>query len=203
METNRKIRVMIVEDHPMYRVGLRMSLSYFGSEMEVVAEAEDVHRAVEFLQDHGKEIDLIMLDFFLPDGNGMDVANVAKTVSPETKVLLITGDALNPTILHTVEGQVDGVIGKTVKPEELKMCIESMFKGGGLNKNVGGSESLSSRELEIVRLCAEGKTAQEIAETLNISKRTVEAHKVRIFNKLNCKSTAELVNYAFRNGLVN
>ena len=203
METNRKIRVMIVEDHPMYRVGLRMSLSYFGSDMEVVAEAEDVHRAVEFLQDHGKEVDLIMLDFFLPDGNGMDVANVAKTVSPETKVLLITGDALNPTILHTVEGQVDGVIGKTVKPEELKMCIESMFKGGGLNKNAGASESLSSRELEIVRLCAEGKTAQEIAETLNISKRTVEAHKVRIFSKLNCKSTAELVNYAFRNGLVN
>ncbi len=202
METNRKIRVMIVEDHPMYRVGLRMSLSYFGSDMEVVAEAEDVHRAVEFLQDHGKEIDLIMLDFFLPDGTGIDVASVAKSVSPETKILLISGDVFNPTIIRMAEGRVDGIIGKTVKPEELKMYIESMFKGGAHTMNVGGSESLSSRELEIVRLCADGKTAQEIAETLHISKRTVEAHKVRIFSKLNCKSTAELVNYAFRNGLI-
>lgn len=202
MESNQNIKVLVVEDHPMYLVGLRMALRYAESGYEVAFEAANVHQAVEFLQANGKETDLILLDYFLPDGTGMDVINVAKSVSPKIKILLLTGYVLDSTIMSKVESLIDGYIGKTVKPEELKTCIDSLFRDSELRKNNGARITLSSRELQIVRLCAEGKTAQEIADALNLSKRTIEGHKDRIFSKLNCKSTVELVNYAYRNGLV-
>lgn len=202
MNINPNIKVLIVEDHPMYRVGLRMALRFSESGCDVVAEVENVRQAVEYLQKHGKEIDLIMLDYYLPDGTGLDVLGVAKVVSPDVKVLLLTGYVLDASAMSKIETQIDGYIGKTVKPEELKACIDSLFRNSKSKRNESETITLSPRELEIVRLCAEGKSAQEIAEALNLSKRTVEGHKERIFSKLNCKSTIELVNYAYRNGLV-
>ncbi|MBR6848178.1 MAG: response regulator transcription factor [Bacteroidales bacterium] len=202
MESSQKIRVLIVEDHPMYRVGLRMGLRYSDSNCEVAAEVEDVHQAVTYLQDHGKDVDLILLDYYLPDGSALDVISVAKSVSPEVKVLLITGYVLDNAVMSQMEMVIDGYISKTVKPEELRVCIDSLFKNRDFRKNEGNTVSLTPREIEIIRLCAEGKSAQEIAEALNLSKRTIEGHKVRIFSKLSCKSTLDLVNYAYRNGLV-
>ena len=203
MDSNQNIKVLIVEDHPMYQVGLKMALRFADSNCNVAYEAENVHQAVECLQDHGKEIDLILLDYFLPDGTGMDVIGVAKVVSPETKILLLTGYTLDVTVMSKIENQIDGFIGKTVKPEELKACIDSIFRNREISRDSGANTTLTPRELQIVRLCAEGKTAQEIADALNLSKRTVEGHKDRIFSKLNCKSTVELVNYAYRNGWTN
>ncbi|MBO7084223.1 MAG: response regulator transcription factor [Bacteroidales bacterium] len=201
MNSNSNIKVLIVEDHPMYRVGMRMALRYSQSGCEVAAEAENVRQAVDFLQEHGQETDLILLDYYLPDGTANDVIGVAKSISPVTKVLLITGYQLDASEISKVENNIDGYIGKTVKPEELKVCIQSLFKTRE-SKREGATVTLSPRELEIVRLCAQGKSAQEIAEALYLSKRTVEGHKNRIFSKLNCKSTIELVNYAYTNGLV-
>lgn len=201
MNSNSNIKVLIVEDHPMYRVGMRMALRYSQSGCEVAAEAENVRQAVDFLQEHGKETDLILLDYYLPDGTANDVIGLAKSISPVTKVLLITGYQLDASEISKVENNIDGYIGKTVKPEELKVCIQSLFKTRE-SKREGATVTLSPRELEIVRLCAQGKSAQEIAEALYLSKRTVEGHKNRIFSKLNCKSTIELVNYAYTNGLV-
>ena len=202
MESNQNIKVLIVEDHPISRIGLRMALRYAESGFDVVGEVENARQAVEFLQAHGKEIDLILLDYFLPDGTGMDVIGVAKVVSPEIKMLLITGYTLDASIMSKVEQNIDGFISKTVKPEELKTCIEALFRNRESKKDKEAVITLSLRELQIVRLCVEGKTAQEIADALNLSKRTVEGHKERIFSKLNCNSTVELVNYAYRNGLV-
>lgn len=202
MNSNSNIKVLIVEDHPMYRIGMRMALRFSESDCEVAAEIENVKQAVDYLQKHGKEVDLILLDYYLPDGTGSDVIKVAKAVSPAIKVLLISGYVLDASVISQVESSIDGYIGKTVKPEELKVCINSLFKNRESKRNEGNTVTLSPRELEIVRLCVEGKSAQEIADTLYLSKRTIEGHKNRIFSKLNCNSTIELVNYAYRNGLV-
>ena len=167
----------------------------------MVAEAEIVRQAVELLHAIDLGIDLVLLDYYLPDGTGGDVIETAKKAFPDVKILLITGYHLDDSAMSTVEEAIDGYIGKTVKPEELKTCIDALFRDRDSSKAEGVSVTLSSRELQIVRLCVKGLTAQEIADVLNLSKRTVEGHKERIFSKLNCKSTVELVNYAYRNGL--
>lgn len=193
---------MIVDDHPIYRVGLKMSLRYSGVAGTVVAEAENVMQATEYLKSHGSDLDLLMLDFFLTDGTAYDVLDAVKTYCRGVKVLLISGEVLPATVMRQVEGRIDGFIGKTVKPDEMRQRIETLFgTSSGLDME-NNSDELSEREIEVIKLCTKGLTAREIGEKLHIGKRTVETHKERIFLKLNLKSTKELINYAFRSGLM-
>lgn len=207
-----KIRILLVEDHPLYRVGLHMALSYSGLACVLKSEAENVAQALDFLQHHSDEVDLILLDYFLPDGTGMDVLKVAKQRFPRIKVLLVSGEDNNPELDAMIHEGLNGFVSKDVTPQGLATVISSIFEG----KDYFGQDSepilsdvtatkndnLTQRELDIIRLCALGKTSKEIADELFISARTVESHKNKIFNKLGCDSTTEMVNYAFLNGLV-
>lgn len=208
-----KIRILLVEDHPLYRVGLHMALSYSGLACVVKSEAENVAQALEYLQQHSDEIDLILLDYFLPDGTGMDVLKVAKQRFPRIKVLLVSGEDNNPELDAMIQAGLNGFVSKDVTPQGLATVISSIFDGkdyfGTDSENLPSdgtafskNESLTQRELDIIRLCALGKTSKEIADDLFISARTVESHKNKIFNKIGCNSTTEMVNYAFLNGLV-
>ena len=206
-----KIRILLVEDHPLYRVGLHMALSYSGLACVLKSEAENVAQALDFLQHHSDEVDLILLDYFLPDGTGMDVLKVAKQRFPRIKVLLVSGEDNNPELDAMIHEGLNGFVSKDVTPQGLATVITSVFAGkdyfGHDSEELSlegaqKSESLTQRELDIIRLCALGKTSKEIADELFISARTVESHKNKIFNKLGCDSTTEMVNYAFLNGLV-
>ena len=201
MDNERKINIMIVDDHPIYRVGLKMSLRYSGVAGTVVAEAENVMQATEYLKSHGSDLDLLMLDFFLTDGTAYNVLDAVKTYCRGVKVLLISGEVLPATVMRQVEGRIDGFIGKTVKPDEMRQRIETLFGASSGLDMENNSDELSEREIEVIKLCAKGLTAREIGEKLHIGKRTVETHKERIFLKLGLKSTKELINYAVRHGL--
>ena len=203
-----KIGILMVEDHPLYRVGLRMALSYSGLDCVLKAEAENVAQALDYLHQHSDEVDLILLDYFLPDGTGMDVLKEAKRMFPDIKVLLVSGEDNNPELDAMIQAGLNGFVSKDVTPQGLATVITSIFVGkdffGHASEEAAAqkSESLTQRELDIIRLCALGKTSKEIADELFISARTVESHKNKIFNKLGCDSTTEMVNYAFLNGLV-
>lgn len=206
-----KIRILLVEDHPLYRVGLHMALSYSGLACVLKSEAENVAQALDFLQHHSDEVELILLDYFLPDGTGMDVLKVAKQSFPRIKVLLVSGEDNNPELDAMIQAGLNGFVSKDVTPQGLATVITSVFAGKDYfghdseelsSEGVQKNESLTQRELDIIRLCALGKTSKEIADELFISARTVESHKNKIFNKLGCDSTTEMVNYAFLNGLV-
>lgn len=208
-----KIRILLVEDHPLYRVGLHMALSYSGLDCVLKSEAKNVAQALDYLQQHSDEIDLILLDYFLPDGTGMDVLKMAKQSFPKIKVLLVSGEDNNPKLDAMIQAGLNGFVSKDVTPQGLATVISSIFDGkdyfGPDSENLHSdgttfskSESLTQRELDIIRLCALGKTSKEIADELFISARTVESHKNKIFNKIGCDSTTEMVNYAFLNGLV-
>ena len=207
MKSEMSINIMVVEDHPIYRVGLRMGLRYSNSEYKIIAEADNVRQAIELLKERGKELDLVLLDYYLPDGTALDVLRVIDTICPNVKTLILTGQASDPTIINTNNCHIDGFVDKTIKPEELQILIQAVINRQSTSSQRKASyiikDSLTPRELEIIKLSAAGKSAREIASELCISKRTVEAHKERIFSKLDVKSTTEMVNYAFRNGLAN
>lgn len=210
MKQSKKIRILMVEDHPLYRVGLRMALSYSGLDCVIVGEAENASQAVAFILSHFGEIDLILLDYYLPDGTGMDVLTTSKQTCPKVKVLLVTGEDENPNMPQMMEAGLNGFTTKDVTPQGLATAIRSIFRGEDMFDKESLAEEeedplvdpLTEREMEIIRLCALGKSSKQIADELNISDRTVEGHKRRVFQKIGCNTTTEMVNYAFLNGLV-
>ena len=213
-----KIRVLLVEDHPLYRMGVDMALSSLNSNCTIVQECDNVVNAKAFINDHPSDIDLILLDFFLPDGNGLEVVKAAKKRCPWVKILVISEERDNPYLTALFDLGINGFLNKDVTPQHLTMVIASVAQGHNYfsselldlvdrrsnEKKVHGAEidALSKREIEIIRLCAKGLSAKEVAESLLISPRTVESHKDRIFSKLNIRSTVELANFALRAGIL-
>ena len=206
MINRNPIRILLVEDHPLYRVGLRLSLNYSDLSCVVVAEADDVRTAKNYLDQHGNEVDLILLDYFLPDGNGVDVIRHARANCPNVKILLLSGESKNPEVVVRTQGFVDGYLGKDVEPEDLKAKLNALFGIDGCDEGkqyrISAKADLSPREIEIIQLCANGLSAQQIADRLGLSRRTVEVHKSHVFEKLDLKNTADLVKYAYDAGLV-
>ena len=141
-----KIKILLVEDHPLYRVGLHMALSYSGLACVLKSEAENVAQALDFLQHHSDEVDLILLDYFLPDGTGMDVLKVAKQRFPRIKVLLVSGEDNNPELDAMIHEGLNGFVSKDVTPQGLATVITSVFAG----KDYFGhdSEELSSEGVQ-------------------------------------------------------
>ena len=206
MTQQQPIRILLVEDHPLYRMGIRLSLNYSGLNSVVVAEANDVKSAKSFLEQHADEVDLILLDYFLPDGNGVDVIHLARVLSPKVKIVLLSGEIKNKEVVEHTQGLVDGYLGKDVDPETLKAKLNALFDVNDDDQDkqsrLRAKADLSAREIEIIQLCANGMSAQQIADRLGLSRRTVEVHKSHIFEKLDLNSTADLVKYAYDAGLV-
>lgn len=206
MNQQQPIRILIVDDHPLYRVGARLSLNYLGMNCIVVGEAEDVASAKRFLEQHGDEVDLILLDYFLPDGDGVNVIDCARAFSPKAKIVLLSGEISNPKVVGRTQGLVDDYWGKNMDQEEMKANLDALFRRDddteALQYRIKAKADLSAREIEIIQLCAKGLSAQQLADHLGLSRRTVEVHKSHIFEKLDLKTTSDLVKYAYDADLV-
>lgn len=212
---NENVRIMIVDDHPLFRKGTGLSITAIDSKCKIVAEAGNVADAIATLDAHD-DIDIIITDIILPDGNGSEIVKHAKKTKPDMGILAISGSSNKNLIVNTIEAGADGFLGKDAQAEDILQAIYAILEGTGYfgketsallddimvarNENLG--DKLSEREMEILQLCAKGMSAKGISESLYISKRTVETHKSHIFEKLGFNSTAELVNYAFMHGLV-
>ena len=214
MNDRQNIKVLIVEDHPLYRMGLRMALSYADSCFTIVSEADNVKSAKNFICQNASSINLVLLDYYLPDGTGLDVIRLVKQYCPEAKILVVSADSHNDDRLLLLQAGVNGFVTKDIASIELPLILESVMQGHDYfdkaildlhetrKKDDTFEETFSKRELEIVRLCAKGLSAKEIANQLHISPRTVEKHKDRIFSRFCFKSTGEMVGYAIQQGLL-
>ena len=212
------IRVALVDDHTLFRNGLKMLLSTH-AQVEVVLEAgsgEEFLAEVESVQP-----DVVFMDYAMPGMNGAQATEQALAVCPEMKVISLTMFAENAYYSQMVASGAKGFLLKDSEFDEVIEAVETvasggtyfsdsllatisqtMRKSGGEVDSIAEADRLSEREIEILVGICRGESTQEIADRLYISKRTVDKHRANILEKSGCKNTASLVVYAIRHGLV-
>jgi len=216
-----KIRILIADDHPVVRAGLRTLLGA-QSDMEVVAEAENgavaIQRALEL------EPDVVVMDITMKGVNGLVATQEIRKRLPQTKVLVLTMHENEEYLRQMLEAGATGYVLKQAVDTELVVAVRAVQRGevflyssftrvmlGDLAKGdeTSGDTSqqdsydrLSQREKEVLRLVALGQTNSQIANQLFLSIKTVETYRARVMEKLNLKSRAALVRYALQRGLL-
>lgn len=209
----RKKRVLIVDDHPAIRRGLRLLIETRRT-FEVVAEAGTGHEAIE--ETRRTQPHIAIVDYLLPGLNGVDLTLMLKRERREMDVLIYTMHSAEDLITSVLRAGARAFVSKSDPEDRLLTALESLaagmpyFSGEVAEKLLdhflqSGSDlhvsALTLREREIVQLIAEGKTSKRIADLLGISAKTVETHRATAMRKLNARSVVELVRYALRNNL--
>ena len=206
------ITVVLGDDHPLVRQGVRRMLE--GHEFEIVGEGSDGLEVIELAQRFHP--DVILLDLSMPTLNGIGAVRELTRVSPQTKVIILTMHTEEHYILEALRAGVKGCVSKTQAPEHLLQAIREVCRGGVyLSPSVSGVvvqgylantetpyDPLTDRERQVLQLIAEGKTTKEIAVILGVSVKTAESHRSSLMSKLDIHSTAEVVRYAIRRGLM-
>lgn len=215
----RKLRILIADDHGLVRRGAREVLNSQRG-WKVVAEAANGLEAVEMASE--LKPDVAVIDISMPALDGIEVARQLREVVPDTKVLMLTMNESDQMVRRAIDAGASGYVLKSdltgCLPKAVKaiaagkrfltgsvseIVLEGFLKSGGQNQQPRRDEArMTPREIQIVRLLAEGKTNKEIAPLLGIAVRTVESHRSKIMAKLDLHSLAELFHYALRNGLV-
>lgn len=214
----KRARILIADDHELVREGLRRLL---GSrpDWEVCGEAANGRQAVELTRQ--LRPDLVILDFAMPELNGLEAARQIRQAWPRIEVLLLSMHETDQLVRDVLAAGVRGFIFKSDTGRLLVQAVEALlqhrpfFTGKVAEQMLEGflqpaqtvpaasaSELLTPRERQIVQLVAEGKSSKEVAAALGISVRTAETHRTNILRKLHLHSTAELVRYAIRNQII-
>lgn len=210
----KEVRILIVEDQPVCRLGIRMTLSSSGIKHRILAETENVSQAIDFIEKNGNATDLILLDYVLPDGTGMDVIEAVKRLQLNPKIVILSGEAGGAIVKQLMDKGVNGYMDKNIQPDELAKVLTTVMSGndyteqatmhlqGDIKADMDILSTLTRREMEIITLCASGLSAKQIADELCITQHSVENHKDNVFKKLHIQSTSELILFAFKVGLI-
>lgn len=210
------IKILIADDHQLFREGLITLLSD-NADIEVVDEAKDGRETVE--KARRMNPDVLLMDIGMPLINGIDATGILKKELPDLKIIGLTMHSEKHFIKGMLEAGADGYLFKNCTYDELIRAINSVYSGkkylsdeitevmiddyvSNQKDVLDKDEILSDRELEVLKLFAEGKSSREIADTLFVSVKTVGTHKQHILNKLKLNSTADMVKYAIKKGLV-
>lgn len=205
-------QVLIVDDHPLIRQGMRSLLEKHG--FTVVGEAADGREATQLARE--LDPDVAVLDLAMPLLNGLDAAREITRTSRRTKTILVTIHTADQYVLEALQAGVRGYVLKSQATAELVQAIQEVIRGGrylspGISEAVVQaylaktdlpSDPLSPREREVLQLIAEGNATKDIAGLLGVSVKTIESHRVRLMEKLDIRQTAGLVRYAIRRGLI-
>ncbi len=210
------ITIIIADDHDIIREGIKSVLS-LRPEYKVCAEAVNGEEAFELVCKF--KPDILLLDISMPKLSGLDVIQRIKRASTETKVIVITVHKMGAYVLKALRSGVSGYINKENVVEELIPALSQVNKGKTYlgssvsdymadmlsapdKEKLSYTKILNERELDVLRLVAEGKTAKETAGILFLSRRTVENYKNNMLKKLNLHKTSDLIKYAIENKIV-
>jgi DNA-binding NarL/FixJ family response regulator len=213
------IPVLLVDDHTIFRQGLRRLLDE-DARFKVVAEANDGREALDLVKAHKPAV--VLMDLTMPGLSGLEATRRLRKASPDTNVLILSVHADEEYVARAFESGAIGYVLKDVRASELFAAVESAADGRRylspavsdmvvneylrLRKDRSESESpfqvLTEREREILRLLTEGKSSKGIAAELNVSPKTIETHRANIMRKLDIHNIADLVRYAISRGIV-
>ena len=213
MTTPLVTRVLLADDHPVVRNGLRELL---GGEPDfrVVAEVEDGAQAVE--RALADDIDLAILDVTMPRMTGLQAARELASRKPELRVLMLSMHENEQFLFEALRAGASGYVLKTAADRDLVNACRATMRGETflyagavaalvrehLERDAGSLDPLTPREVEVVKLVAEGHTSDEIAGMLFISRKTVDRHRANILEKLGMRDRVDLTRYAIRRGLI-
>jgi two-component system NarL family response regulator len=207
MGMNSQIRIMIVEDHFVVRVGLKAIINS-QPDMTTVAEAGNGRQAVEAYEQHRPDVTL--MDLRLPGQGGIDAIGAIIAKYPKARVIVLSTYGGDENIFRAFQAGARAYFLKDVKGQDLVQAIRAVHAGQRpLPPEIADRllermprTALSSRESEILTLIARGRSNKEIAAGLSISEGTVRVHASNIFAKLGCSDRAQAVSEAFRRGII-
>lgn len=208
------MNIAILDDHELIRLGIRSALQGMPHQITI-----DVANAEMFFDRliNGTPCDLVLLDIGMPGTNGIEVAQRLRIEYPDIKIIVVSMETKEYTIIQLMHVGIDGFISKNGPLQEVRAAVSSVEEGvpyyghdlAVLVRNIvdakldkKSSALLTRRELEIVEACCSGMMGKEIAEKYHISLRAVNSHKTNIFNKLGLSSSVEMVRFALEHGII-
>ncbi len=211
-----KSRLILVDDHNLFREGLK-SLLKDDLRITIVGEARNGREAVKLCQE--EKPDLVIIDIAMPELNGIEATRQILAQTPATKVIALSMHSSRRFILDMLKAGASGYLLKDCAMEELDMAITAVrdnkvflspsIAGTVVRGMVNGGEphtaeakKLTSRETEVLQLLTEGKSSRETADLLNVSVKTVQTHRRNIMEKLGLRHITDLTKYAIQQGLI-
>lgn len=213
----KRIKVVVVDDHTIVRDGICALLALV-QDIEVIGEASSGTEALKMLK--SLEPDVVLMDIAMPGMGGLEATCHICKEFPKIKVIALTQHDDKEFVFPVIEAGASGFISKIAASSELASGIRSVFRGDSFvspsvakvlvedyqQKGSRGSRDpysqLTERERDVLRLAAEGRTTQEIADALIISPKTVEGHKTSLMTKLGIHNRTELIKYALHKGII-
>lgn len=211
-DTPAKKRVLIVDDHPIFRAGLN-GLVNLEAELTVCGEANDAKQAMQAVEK--LHPDLVLLDMSLPGKGGLELLKDIRAIAPQTPVLIISMHDETLYAERVIKAGGRGYIMKQEGPEKIVQAVRKVLSGGisvseriaaqildamsgGKSRTSSSVSTLTDREFEVYRLLGQGKEPHEIARTLHLSIKTVDTHRAHIRQKLSLRNATELIHHATR-----
>jgi DNA-binding NarL/FixJ family response regulator len=208
------LNILLVDDHAVVRQGIRHILAeaYNQASFGEASSASELRELIEAVT-----WDIVILDLALPDGNGLEVLKQLKLTRPKLPVLILSMFPEDQYAIRAIKAGAAGYLNKESAPEELVKAIHKILQGGEyISSSVAdellhyarGDEDqplhkiLSDREYQVLCLIASGKEVKDIAAELSLSPKTISTYRVRLLEKMNMRTNAELTNYAIRNNLI-
>ena len=208
------MNIAILDDHELIRFGVSGVLRALDVNITIsVSTAEELFAALQ----RGTPCDILLLDILLPGTNGIEVAKRMRAAYPDIKIIVLSVDTHEYTIMQLMHIGIDGFVSKTAPLDEVAHAVQSLSEGvpfyghdiAVMLRDITDAKTgkrttslLTKRELEIVEACCDGKLGKEIAEEFHISLRAVNSHKTNIFKKLGLSSSVEMVRYALEHGII-
>ncbi len=212
------LRVLLADDHPLFRDGLATLLRARG--MEVIGEASSGLDALE--KSRALKPDLILMDIHMPEMSGLEATRLIKTETPKTKIIILTVSDDDADLFEAIKSGAQGYLLKSLASQTFFELLDGVARGEApitrdlatrildefsrqsrrQDNREGIKENLSDREKQVLRLVAEGSTNRTIASKLNITENTVKYHLKNILEKLHLHNRAQAVAYAMQTGLL-